>query len=325
MIALPDNDTLFICTYDNLQPFLTYFDDKGIHWREIARQYHIPEHSLDSGHWLPTRNTLAFLAKLFLSTTEPVGINVGESLTLSHFPQLDKALKDVYCLEKAVDIYVEISQSAFSSHLHIWTEKYQNQWLLCHRSAFPSTMPGFNQIEWYRTLGLLTLCRHYLGANWQPETLWMSMPQYLALSCPEALKHTDIIFGQPFGGIPLPFAEDYEPMQNHLERFDWLTKVKALITTYATLPRFSVFWFSQMIGMSSRTLQRRLREQGTSLSRLRGIARCEKAKLLLTSTDLPVLEVGHLCGYTDLSNFNRAFRSWSGMTAPQYRHSLAST
>jgi AraC-like DNA-binding protein len=49
------------------------------------------------------------------------------------------------------------------------------------------------------------------------------------------------------------------------------------------------------------------------------IRRIERAKSLLAATDLSVLEVSECSGFSNLSNFNRAFLAGVGMTPREYR------
>ena len=51
------------------------------------------------------------------------------------------------------------------------------------------------------------------------------------------------------------------------------------------------------------------------------IKRIEKSKALLTATKYSVLEISGLCGYENLSNFNRMFLRITGETPSQYRKS----
>jgi AraC-like DNA-binding protein len=53
--------------------------------------------------------------------------------------------------------------------------------------------------------------------------------------------------------------------------------------------------------------------------------RHQKAKKLLEQTDLSVQEISWQVGYSDLSNFNRAFKKWANSTAPQYRRNYRNT
>ncbi len=65
------------------------------------------------------------------------------------------------------------------------------------------------------------------------------------------------------------------------------------------------------IGMSERTLRRRLREAGTSYRKLLDEVRRERALALLGEGDHNVSAVAASLGFTDVSSFARAFRRWT--------------
>lgn len=73
------------------------------------------------------------------------------------------------------------------------------------------------------------------------------------------------------------------------------------------------------LGMSTRTLQRRLQEEHTSFQQLLDETRRELAMQFLRQRRLTLLEVAYLLGFADPSNFFRAFKRWFGMPPGQYR------
>lgn len=73
------------------------------------------------------------------------------------------------------------------------------------------------------------------------------------------------------------------------------------------------------LGMSARTLQRRLSETGQSFQSLVDLARQELAQQLLRETDYSLAEVAFLTGFSEQSGFTRAFKRWSGKTPRSYR------
>jgi len=73
------------------------------------------------------------------------------------------------------------------------------------------------------------------------------------------------------------------------------------------------------IGMSPRTLQRRLRQEGTSYAAIIEQLRRGMAATLLRDRDLAVYEVGYLLGYSDSGSFHRAFRRWTARSPLQFR------
>jgi len=75
-------------------------------------------------------------------------------------------------------------------------------------------------------------------------------------------------------------------------------------------------------GVSSRALQRRLAELGTSFRDRLLSCRIQRARDLLADTDSPVAEIAAELGYTDSSNFARAFGRMTGQTPIEYRRSV---
>jgi len=75
--------------------------------------------------------------------------------------------------------------------------------------------------------------------------------------------------------------------------------------------------------MSTRTLRRRLRDEGTTGRRLVDELRCELAMGYLRRRGLGIGEVAFLLGFSDTSAFHKAFRRWTGRSPGAYRRSEA--
>ena len=73
------------------------------------------------------------------------------------------------------------------------------------------------------------------------------------------------------------------------------------------------------LGMSGRTLQRRLSEEGYSYKHLVDESRRQLAKRLISRTEYPLIEVAFMTGFSDQSAFTRAFKRWAGQTPRSYR------
>ncbi|HEY1333913.1 MAG TPA: AraC family transcriptional regulator [Myxococcaceae bacterium] len=79
---------------------------------------------------------------------------------------------------------------------------------------------------------------------------------------------------------------------------------------------------SKQMGMSERTLQRRLQTEGTSFNELLEQARRTIACSYLADRKLAAYEVSFLLGYAEPATFFRAFKRWTGKTPLEYRASL---
>jgi len=73
------------------------------------------------------------------------------------------------------------------------------------------------------------------------------------------------------------------------------------------------------LGMSGRTLQRRIAEEGSSFRQLISNARRELARLYLLQPTLGLSQAASLLGYENPNSFLRAFRVWEGVTPTEWR------
>jgi len=73
------------------------------------------------------------------------------------------------------------------------------------------------------------------------------------------------------------------------------------------------------LGMSGKTLERRLGERETSYRALVDGVRFDLAKHYLEDTDLRLQQIAYLLGYSEPAPLVRAFRRWAGCTPRQYR------
>jgi AraC-like DNA-binding protein len=71
---------------------------------------------------------------------------------------------------------------------------------------------------------------------------------------------------------------------------------------------------AQRLGVSPRTLRRKLAEEGVTFARLLEDLRIALAKHYLVEQDLPISRIAWLLGYTEVSAFSHAFRRWTGRT-----------
>lgn len=80
------------------------------------------------------------------------------------------------------------------------------------------------------------------------------------------------------------------------------------------------------IGMSSRTMRRKLAVEGSSFQHVLDECRMRQAVFeFRTRPDLSIAQIALRLGYAEHSNFTRAFHRWSGVSPQAYRAKLAGT
>ncbi len=76
---------------------------------------------------------------------------------------------------------------------------------------------------------------------------------------------------------------------------------------------------ARRLGMSERTLQRRLADQDLTFTRLVEATQADLARNLLRDSAYRLSEVAFLTGFSEQSAFNRAFKRWTDTTPTRYR------
>jgi AraC-like DNA-binding protein len=71
--------------------------------------------------------------------------------------------------------------------------------------------------------------------------------------------------------------------------------------------------------VSSRTLHRQLKDEGTSLQSIKDTVRREHATLQLQRTDKPIKQIALAVGFRNEKSFSRAFREWTGQSPGAFR------
>ena len=81
----------------------------------------------------------------------------------------------------------------------------------------------------------------------------------------------------------------------------------------------SIEHVSTKLGVSKRTLQRRLKEESTSFQIQLNQTREKLARYYLTNSTSSGAEISFLLGFDDPNSFFRAFHSWTGETPEGFR------
>lgn len=311
---------LALTSTDNMLMFSQYFSDNEVQWQQEAEAFGLPYRIEFYEEWVPVEQFSLFVDAIAKKTSDEVlglkvGIHSSKSLVDLH-PELfagDKAI------ETLVRLILEHS-SMISRHVIYWIEQLDGHWCLCLRSSIKPHFPGSAQIEWFRAGLIISMCRKILGKTWQPRHLYLTTDERQGKPNEAFFKQTTFNYNHRFCAIELPLGESFTPYslansrtRNHLE------EIELLAQTYAHIPTFSADWLASLFGITRKTLYRHLASHGKTFREIKEEARFNSAKMLLSSTDYSVDQISYQMGYSDLANFERAFKRWSGVTAARYR------
>jgi AraC-like DNA-binding protein len=186
---------------------------------------------------------------------------------------------------------------------------------------------------------LVVQFRRLTGSPYVPSRAWFAHPAPRDRSELEALLGTDRLeFGREANGLALPREGLAVPLRTSdpplLALLDekaaealkqrggtnrFLGQLKQALRDRLSTGVPSVSEAAQALGMSARTLQRRLDDEGTTFQALVDGVREELARYYLRDGTRPLGEVAYLCGYSELSAFLRAFKRWTKQTPSEFR------
>ena len=195
-----------------------------------------------------------------------------------------------------------------------------------------------HQIEFW-LVALVRMCRQVTETRLAPSQLKM---RHLGSETPPEFRTffgCDVEFGAdgdavsfaaPFAALPVAGRDDYlnELLRRYAEealaskspeRPILRSKVEEALPGLLPHGRAVAPEVARRLGMSSRTLSRKLGEEGTSFAEILDQLRAVLAKHYLDDETLPVSEIAWLLGYREVSSLTHAFKRWTGTTPRQFR------
>lgn len=202
----------------------------------------------------------------------------------------------------------------------------------------PATAPIRQRVE-FTVAVLLGYGRRYVEGEWLAHEVFFEVPapagvldEYVrVLGCVPRFGAGANGFAFPAGLLERPLRTSEPTLAMILERLAArLLAEKPEAATMAQQVRcdllrvgfhadLSLEAIAHRLGTSARTLQRRLRDETTSLSELIDQVRRSVAMHLLSGAETGIAEVAHATGFSEPAAFHRAFKRWTGRTPAEFR------
>jgi AraC-like DNA-binding protein len=122
----------------------------------------------------------------------------------------------------------------------------------------------------------------------------------------------------PRSGIEVP-SDLVKRWKSSAPARDFVGSIRQAVETLSHRDYPTIRMTADFVGMSIRTLQRRLAQAGANHHMLVEQARFATAAAVLERTDAKILDLALDLGYSDHANFTRAFRRWAGCAPREYR------
>jgi AraC-like DNA-binding protein len=197
--------------------------------------------------------------------------------------------------------------------------------------------PGFRFAAEFVPSELIAMGRVFTDSQWSPSEVHFMHARPGDDGAVREFLGADVRYGQPGLEIHFPREVLELPLRRQdpseaafFERFastmlghsapqeTMVRRVRELLGASPSSPWPPLEQVAQRLGLSARTLRRRLHDEGTTFQEVLDAARFEFAKARLGREDLSLSELAFELGFSELSAFYRAFRRWTGMTPVQY-------
>ena len=184
------------------------------------------------------------------------------------------------------------------------------------------------QVEQYMIAIIIQIIQLCTGPNWLPPEIRVSSKDTVQ-PIPIEWKDIQITWGNSATAILVPTKDLDRPLIKPATRTATASQAmtalsfKELVRTQVLTKNIGIENASLQTGLSEKTLKRRLKEDGTSYSKILDEVRFDLARSKLEQADLTIQEISYELGYEHQANFTRAFKRISGITPLQYRNRLS--
>lgn len=240
-----------------------------------------------------------------------------------------------------LDFYKNMARyrRVFSDAIEVDIDQLETTGLLTWYSNVPGTIVRRQFVE-FGTAGTMTALRQSVGKRITPKGVTFKHARKTNLDEFGRFFGCEVRFSASVNSVRLNLSDLDLPLQtadNELYSVltqycdevlsrkstrspDLLLDVERAIVDRLSIGEATQEEVASALGMSPRTLSRRLAKEGTTFFKTLEDLRKSLATSYLKDSNLMLAEISYLLGYAGLSSFSEAFRRWTGQSPGQYRN-----
>ncbi|QFU75658.1 AraC family transcriptional regulator [Halioglobus maricola] len=273
---------------------------------------------------------------LELSGDESIGLELGDVFVPERYGLFGYALLAAETFEHALALAENFGPMTFSFFGFRYGQSDRDAWF--ELTNGPEVSPGLSRLfidravaAAARTFSAILGDRFRLHHVLLPHEGKNGSENYFDLfQCPVSFQsqHARLVFDASL--LDQPLLQSNRESSLHLEQQCQLIMARLggqgrlvnsvrlqVLSRPGVFPEIDVV--AEALGMSARTLRRRLMSENTSYREIVDELRYGLALEYLGSTALPMDEISRLLGYTGSANFSHAFRRWAGLSPSAWR------
>ncbi|WP_266157500.1 D-arabinono-1,4-lactone oxidase [Dyella silvatica] len=303
-------------------------NELGVSPEQLCADVGISNTDMCAGELVSNRQVARLIRRAIqLTGRSDLGLEVGKRQNISHFGLPGFAMTAMRTFGEAVELGLRYQGQ--SGGLMDVTSEFDDQFaaLLAQSRTSDLVVETFVVEELFASV--MVLVRILLGEGYRPHAIELAYP-----APPHAARYAEIFncpirFGQPRHRALFPRQWFTLPLTSHSPVA--AAELRALLEARARRQQapntvtaiehvlqqtgnvaMSVEEVAAALGLSTRTLRRRLTEAGTSFRALSERLRSQEAQHLLRDEGMTVAEASEQLGFSDARAFRRAFKRWVG-------------
>lgn len=269
-----------------------------------------------------------------------LGLQYGERLTLAAGGPLGQLLMASPSVRSALQHWLKY-YILYSLSMQFDTHYANGKLSVKVQRLYRSTSP--EHIKWFSVESLLycllynsrwlcdeKICFEELHLDYAAPPHWEMYKSYFGCEIFFNTGENRVVLSDDFLNKPITLASEpirqlkeaqcSELMRRWMRRFDVTEQIIAML--HQQCPNIpSLEEMSAILNLSSSSLYRRLRKAGTTYQQIVDDFRRDQAAYYLANSQLTVSDIAAELGFSDTSNFRRAFKKWTGATPATYRDS----
>jgi AraC-like DNA-binding protein len=319
----------------------TVLDQRGLDGAALCRQVGIDPASTNAETRLPLTATKR-LWQLAVQVTgdEALGLHVASAVRPSTFLVLELSMNASSSIaemfQRIVRFFRIVTDAAEMSF-----GRQGDEYHLCSDVSSQVVQPAYESTDAFMSL-FIRMCRARLGRDFCPRHLYLCRPAPANVDAFTRVLRTPITFGSAQnllvldrdscerqlddGNAQLAQQGD-DIIRQYLARTQGAPAVarsvaldvETVLIEMLPLGEPDQQAVARQLGLSTRSLQRRLAAEGHTWKQLLEATRHKLALHYLCSTTHSIVDIACLLGYSDSANFTRACRRWEGKTPSAIR------
>lgn len=270
---------------------------------------------------------------------EHLGIALGERFNMSNLGPLGRLIASAPTLHEAIRMSNALENFS-SSKSRSWLEVEGETSYWYYQSTDASGWREGKRIDGeYRLLLNRKIFRSAAGQSWQPDGFLLgptmlhqlrAFENRLGVPARSVGDAFALVFPRNLLDLPMPAAKRLGQMERQVllarltassHEDSFIGSMKAIVRGQLCGGYPSIVDVARSTGLSIRTVQRRLADEGVVYSDLVADVRRELAQELLADLSKSQIDITLSLGYSEAASFTRAFKHWTGQTPSAFRRS----